>query len=122
MFPSPTFIETNGINMAVYEQGEGQPVVMLHGFPELAFSWRHQLPALAEAGFRAIAPDQRGYGGSDVPPNVEDYDMGNLIADVHGLLDALGLESATLAGHDWGSLIRTKPIKRSRQTRSTSST
>lgn len=105
MFPTPTLIETNGINMAVYEQGEGPPVVFLHGFPELAFSWRHQLPALADAGFRAIAPDQRGYGRSDIPPNVEDYDMANLIADVHGLLDALGLESATLAGHDWGSLI-----------------
>jgi pimeloyl-ACP methyl ester carboxylesterase len=105
MFPTPTVIETNGINMAVYEQGEGAPVVMLHGFPELAFSWRHQLPALAAAGYRAIAPDQRGYGRSDSPPTVEDYDMANLIADVHGLLDALGLESATLAGHDWGSLI-----------------
>ena len=105
MFPSPTFIETNGINMAVYEQGDGRPVVMLHGFPELAFSWRFQLPALAATGFRAIAPDQRGYGRSDVPPNIEDYDMGNLIGDVHGLLDELDLETAILAGHDWGSLI-----------------
>lgn len=105
MFPSPEMIETNGIKLAVYEQGEGPPVVMLHGFPELAFSWRFQLPALADAGFRAIAPDQRGYGQSDAPPNVGDYHMGNLIADVHGLLDTLGLETATLAGHDWGSLI-----------------
>ena len=105
MFPNPTFIETNGINMAVYEQGDGRPVVMLHGFPELAFSWRFQLPALAAAGFRAIAPDQRGYGRSDVSPNIEDYDMGNLIGDVHGLLDELDLETAILAGHDWGSLI-----------------
>jgi pimeloyl-ACP methyl ester carboxylesterase len=98
-------VRTNGINLAVYEQGEGPPVVLLHGFPELAFSWRHQLPALADAGFRAIAPDQRGYGGSDVPPDVSDYRIEELIADVNGLLDALDLESATFAGHDWGALV-----------------
>jgi pimeloyl-ACP methyl ester carboxylesterase len=105
MFPEPTMVRTNGINLAVYEQGEGPPVVLLHGFPELAFSWRHQLPALADAGFRAIAPDQRGYGGSDVPPDVSDYRIEELIADVNGLLDALDLESATFAGHDWGALV-----------------
>src|ERR1700746_104719 len=60
-FPEPTFIKANGIRLAIYEQGEGYPVVLCHGFPELAYSWRHQLPALADAGFRAIAPDQRGY-------------------------------------------------------------
>jgi pimeloyl-ACP methyl ester carboxylesterase len=60
VFPEPTFIDTNGIQMAVHEQGKGAPVVLLHGFPELAFSWRHQMPALADAGYRAIAPDQRG--------------------------------------------------------------
>lgn len=91
--------------MAVYEQGDGQPVVLLHGFPELAFSWRHQLPALADAGFRAIAPDLRGYGRTTVPPDVSDYRMSELIADVHGLLDALGLETAVFVGHDWGALI-----------------
>ena len=80
MFPEPTMVRANGINLAVYEQGEGPPVVLLHGFPELAFSWRHQLPALADAGFRAIAPDQRGYGGSDVPPDVSDYRIEELIA------------------------------------------
>ena len=105
MFPSHSIVQANGIDLAVYEQGEGQPVVLLHGFPELAFSWRHQLPALADAGFRAIAPDQRGYGQSAVPPNVEDYDMTALIADVHGMLDALSLDSATFVGHDWGALI-----------------
>lgn len=98
-------VRANGINLAVYEQGKGPPVVFLHGFPELAFSWRHQLPALADAGFRAIAPDQRGYGGSDVPPDVSDYRIEELIADVHGLLDAFELESATFAGHDWGALV-----------------
>jgi len=105
MFPEPSMIDTNGIRMAVYEQGDGPAVVMLHGFPELAFSWRHQLPALAMAGFRAIAPDQRGYGQSYVPAEVSDYRIEELIADVHGLLDALELESATFAGHDWGALI-----------------
>jgi len=91
--------------MAVYELGEGPPVIFLHGFPETAFSWRHQLPALADAGFRAIAPDQRGYGRTTVPPDVSDYRMSELIADVHGLLDALELESAVFAGHDWGALV-----------------
>ena len=91
--------------MAVYEQGDGPPVVFLHGFPELAYSWRHQLPALAKAGFRAIAPDQRGYGRTTVPPNVSDYRMAELIADVHGMLDALELESAVFVGHDWGALV-----------------
>ena len=105
MFPQPRSIATNGLEMAVYEQGEGPPVILLHGFPELAFSWRHQLPALADAGFRAIAPDQRGYGQTTVPPNVEDYRVTALIADIHGLLDALGLESATFIGHDWGALL-----------------
>jgi pimeloyl-ACP methyl ester carboxylesterase len=105
MFPEPTMIHANGIELAVYEQGEGPAVVMLHGFPELAFSWRHQLPALSATGFRAIAPDQRGYGRSDVPPDVGDYRIEELIADINGLLDALGLESATFAGHDWGALV-----------------
>jgi pimeloyl-ACP methyl ester carboxylesterase len=104
-FPEPAFVASNAIRMAVYEQGDGPPVVLLHGFPELAFSWRHQLPALAAAGYRAIAPDLRGYGRSDVPPDVRDYRIEALIADVHGLLDALELESATFVGHDWGALV-----------------
>ncbi len=105
MFPEPGFVDTNGIRMAFYEQGEGRPVVLLHGFPELAYSWRYQLPALAGAGFRAIAPDQRGYGQTDVPEGVESYAIDELIADIHGLLDALELESAVFAGHDWGALV-----------------
>ena len=105
MFPDPRFIKANGLDMAVYEQGSGAPVILLHGFPELAFSWRHQLPALAGAGFRAIAPDQRGYGRTTAPPNVADYRMSELIADVHGLLDALELDTATFVGHDWGALV-----------------
>ena len=105
MFPEPSIVRANGMNLAVYEQGQGPAVVLLHGFPELAYSWRHQLPALADAGFRAIAPDQRGYGRSDVPPDVSDYRIEELIADVHGMLDALELESATFVGHDWGALV-----------------
>lgn len=105
MFPEPRFIATNGIDMAVYEQGSGSPVVFLHGFPELAFSWRHQLPALAAAGFHAIAPDLRGYGRTTVPPDVRDYRMSALIADVEGLLDALHFERAVFVGHDWGALL-----------------
>jgi len=105
MFPEPNFVESNGLRMAVYEEGQGPAVILLHGFPELAFSWRHQLPALAAAGFRAIAPDQRGYGRTTVPPNVSDYRASELIKDMHGLLDALHLESATFVGHDWGALL-----------------
>ena len=105
MFPEPHFINTNGIRMAVYEQGTGPAIILLHGFPELAYSWRHQLPTLAAAGFRAIAPDQRGYGQTTAPPNVADYAIEELIGDVHGLLDALDLESATFVGHDWGAIV-----------------
>jgi len=104
-FASPAFAKANGIRIAYYEQGTGPAVILLHGFPELAFSWRHQLPALAAAGFRAIAPDQRGYGRSDVPVGVHDYRIEELVADVHGLLDALELESASFVGHDWGALL-----------------
>lgn len=105
MFPKPLYIDTNGIRLAVYEQGDGPAVVLLHGFPELAFSWRHQLPAIAAAGFHAIAPDQRGYGNSSVPPRVSDYGIETLIADIHGLLDALELDTATFVGHDWGAIL-----------------
>jgi len=102
---SKHFVESNGIRMAVTEQGAGPAVVLCHGFPELGYSWRHQLPALAAAGFRAIAPDQRGYGDTDRPPAVESYDMAHLAGDLIGLLDALGIEKAVFAGHDWGGLI-----------------
>jgi len=105
--PQPTMIKTNGIDMAVYEMGpkDGIPVVLCHGFPELAYSWRHQLPALAAAGYRAIAPDQRGYGRTSRPDKVEDYDITHLTGDLVGMLDALGLEKAIFVGHDWGGLV-----------------
>jgi len=101
-FPAPKFIQTNGINMEVFEQGEGYPVILAHGFPELAFSWRFQIPVLADAGYRVIAPNQRGYGNTDKPEAVEAYDIRHLCGDMAGLLDALGLEQAIFIGHDWG--------------------
>jgi len=103
--PNASFVHTNGIRMAVYEAGRGFPVVLCHGWPELAYSWRHQIPALAAAGYRAIAPDQRGYGLTDRPQKVEDYDMAHLAGDLVGLLDALGIEKAVFCGHDWGGLV-----------------
>jgi len=106
-FPEPTMIRTNGIDMAVYEMGpkDGVPVVLCHGFPELAYSWRYQLPALAAAGFRAIAPDQRGYGRTSRPEKIEDYDITHLTGDLVGLLDALKIDKAVFCGHDWGGLV-----------------
>jgi pimeloyl-ACP methyl ester carboxylesterase len=95
----------NGVQLAVVDEGGGDPVVMIHGFPELAYSWRWQFPALTEAGYRAIAYDQRGYGESSKPGNVDAYTLTNLVADAVGLLDVLGLERATYVGHDWGSIV-----------------
>jgi pimeloyl-ACP methyl ester carboxylesterase len=87
----------------VLEAGEGYPVVLAHGFPELAYSWRHQIPALAAVGCRVVAPDQRGYGRSSRPEAVEDYDIVHLTGDLLGLLDDLGEERAVFVGHDWGA-------------------
>jgi pimeloyl-ACP methyl ester carboxylesterase len=100
-------IKTNGIDMAVYESGpkDGLPVVLCHGFPELAFSWRYQIKALGDAGYHVLAPDQRGYGLTTRPDNVEDYDMKHLTADLTGLLDAFGIDKAVFTGHDWGGLV-----------------
>lgn len=94
-----------GIALSVHEAGDGPAVVLCHGFPELSYSWRHQIPALSRAGFRAIAPDQRGYGASDRPDPVEAYDIHHLCGDLVALLDALGLERAVFVGHDWGGLV-----------------
>ena len=104
-FPDPEYIDSNGLKMAVHALGKGPPVVLLHGFPEIAFSWRHQLPALAAAGYWALAPDQRGYGRTDKPGSVADYTIQHLIGDVTGLLDAYDLEQALFIGHDWGALV-----------------
>jgi pimeloyl-ACP methyl ester carboxylesterase len=97
------FIQTNGITMHLAEQGQGPLVVLCHGFPECWYSWRHQLPALAAAGYHAVAPDQRGYGQTDRPEPIEAYHIFNLTADIIGLVHALGEERAIVVGHDWGA-------------------
>jgi pimeloyl-ACP methyl ester carboxylesterase len=96
-------VETNGIHLHLAERGEGPLVLLCHGFPESWYSWRHQLAALAEAGYRAVAPDMRGYGQSEKPEAIEQYTLFHLVGDMVGVLDALGAEQAVIAGHDWGA-------------------
>jgi pimeloyl-ACP methyl ester carboxylesterase len=103
-FPPARRVRTNGIHLAVHELGEGPAVFLLHGFPELAYSWRHQIGPIAEAGFRVIVPEQRGYGDSDAPADPITYSVKNLVADLVGVLDALQIERAVFIGHDWGSM------------------
>ncbi|MDX1885197.1 alpha/beta hydrolase [Mycolicibacterium sp. 120270] len=100
-------IETNGVALRTLEAGRpGDPLVVLaHGFPELGYSWRHQIPVLAAAGYHVLAPDQRGYGGSSRPSAVEKYSIVELAADLVGLLDDAGAERAAVVGHDWGSIV-----------------
>ncbi len=105
--PSSTerLVDTNGVRLRVIEAGDrGAPVVVLaHGFPELAYSWRRQIPVLGEAGYHVLAPDQRGYGGSSRPDAIEAYNIHELTADIAGLLDDVGAERAVWIGHDWGA-------------------
>lgn len=96
-------VQSNGITMRIAEQGSGPLVLLLHGFPEGWYSWRHQLSSLAAAGYRVVAPDQRGYGGTDKPEAVDAYDIFTLTADIVGLVAALGETSAVVVGHDWGA-------------------
>jgi pimeloyl-ACP methyl ester carboxylesterase len=98
-------IDVGEVSLAVEESGTGEPVILLHGFPELSYSWRHQLPALSGAGFHAVAPDLRGYGGSDRPAETAAYALPKLVGDLVGLIRALGHESAHVVGHDWGGSI-----------------
>lgn len=91
------------VDLHVVERGSGNPVVLLHGFPELAYSWRHQIDALADAGYRVLAPDMRGYGRSEAPDEVEAYDVIELCGDVTRVLDDAGVERAAVVGHDWGA-------------------
>lgn len=107
-FPEPTRISVNGVELEVFEAGRhnaGNPIVLCHGWPELAFSWRHQVPALAAAGYHVIAPNQRGYGNSSRPAAVTEYDIEHLSGDLVGLLDHYGYEDATFVGHDWGAFV-----------------
>tara|TARA_B110000091_G_scaffold102737_1_gene111693 strand:+ start:43 stop:1125 length:1083 start_codon:yes stop_codon:yes gene_type:complete len=100
------FIESNGITLRIAEMGESGPLLLLaHGWPESWYSWRHQIVSLANAGYRVVAPDMRGFGESEAPPNVDDYDVMHTSADLVGILDALEEETAVLVGHDWGAIV-----------------
>lgn len=106
--PPVRHVDANGIRMAVYAAGPEAarpPIVLCHGFPELAFSWRWQIRDLAAQGFRVLAPDQRGYGLTDRPEPVDAYDIDHLCGDLAGLLDAEGVDKAVFVGHDWGGLV-----------------
>jgi non-specific protein-tyrosine kinase len=106
--PPLQFAQTNGIRMGFYEAGpksDKPPLVLCHGWPEIAFSWRYQIKALSEAGIRVIAPDQRGYGATDRPEDVEAYDLEHLTGDLAGLLDHLDIDKAIFVGHDWGGFV-----------------
>jgi pimeloyl-ACP methyl ester carboxylesterase len=96
-------VDVNGIRMHITAAGDGPLVLFLHGFPETAHSWRHQLTALAEAGYHAVAPDQRGYPNTEKPPSVDDYTIHHLVGDAVGLINALDAPDAVVVGHDWGS-------------------
>ncbi|WP_160051491.1 alpha/beta fold hydrolase [Nocardiopsis sp. FR26] len=96
-------VEVNGVRLHIAEQGSGPLVLLLHGFPESWYSWRHQFGPLAEAGYRVVAPDQRGYGRSDQPEEVEAYTLPHLVGDVVALIGALGERGAVVVGHDWGA-------------------
>ncbi len=100
---SQRVLRVNGIELNVIEDGDGPLVVLCHGFPELAYSWRLQIPALAAAGYKVAAPDMRGFGDSSAPAEVEAYDVVALCGDISGLLDELGESSAIFVGHDWGA-------------------
>ena len=107
-FPTPVLIPVNGVELEVFEAGKenaGRPIVLCHGWPELAYSWRSQIPALVAAGYHVIAPNQRGYGNSSRPTDVTDYDIAHLSGDLVGLLDHYGYEDATFVGHDWGAMV-----------------
>ncbi len=107
-FPKPTVVSVNGVELEVFEAGRenaGNPIVLCHGWPEHAFSWRHQVPALAAAGYHVIVPNQRGYGNSSCPAEVTDYDIEHLAGDLVALLDHYGYEAATFVGHDWGAAV-----------------
>lgn len=107
-FPQSTLIPVNGVELEVFEGGRqnaGKPIILCHGWPEHAFSWRYQVPALVEAGYHVIIPNQRGYGNSACPEDITDYDIEHLAGDLIGLLDHFGYQEATFVGHDWGAMV-----------------
>ena len=99
------FAQVNGIKMHYAEQGHGPLVILVHGFPESWYSWRHQLPALAAAGFHVVAPDMRGYGQTEAPPEIASYTIMHLVGDVTGLVTMLGEKQAIIVGDDWGATV-----------------
>jgi pimeloyl-ACP methyl ester carboxylesterase len=103
--PPHRHVHVNGIDLHLAEQGEGPLVLLLHGFPETSYSWRHQLADLAAAGYRVVAPDQRGYGRSDQPQGIGDYTIFHLVGDVVALIRELGERQAVVVGHDWGAVV-----------------
>jgi pimeloyl-ACP methyl ester carboxylesterase len=105
--PRVSTVSTNGVDLVVHEAGDpaNPTVVLSHGFPELAYSWRHQLRSLSDAGYHVVAPDQRGYGHSSAPRDVQAYGIGQLTGDLAGLLDHYGKDDAVFVGHDWGAMI-----------------
>src|SRR3954466_2625964 len=105
MEPEHRYAIVDGVRLHYVEAGEGPLVVLLHGFPEFWWSWRHQIPALVAAGYRVVAPDQRGYAQSDRPPGWGDYRIWRLAAGVAGLISAVGEERAIVVGHDWGAAV-----------------
>jgi pimeloyl-ACP methyl ester carboxylesterase len=105
------FIETNGITMRIAEAGTtGDVVLLAHGWPESWYSWRHQIPALVEAGYRVVVPEMRGYGKTDAPEDVNSYDIISLAADMTGVLDAVGVDKAHMVGHDWGAIVAVNTV------------
>ena len=104
-FPSPEMIAVNGVELEVFQAGAGKPLVLCHGWPEHAYSWRHQIVPLVNAGYHVIAPNQRGYGKSSQPAEVTDYDINHLTGDLVALLDHFGYDDATFVGHDWGAIV-----------------
>ncbi|KAK7284392.1 hypothetical protein RJT34_19137 [Clitoria ternatea] len=98
-------VEVNGIKMHIAEKGEGPVVLFLHGFPELWYSWRHQILALSSLGYHAVVPDLRGYGDTDAPDSTSNYTCFHIVGDLIGLIDSLGVDQVFLVGHDWGAII-----------------
>ena len=103
--PTERFVQSGDVRLRIVEQGEGPLVLLVHGWPELAYSWRHQMAALADAGYHVVAPDMRGYGGSDAPQAVDAYTIQKVTGDLNAIIDDVGADKATIVGHDWGAIV-----------------